>query len=96
LISTKHNPFFERKEVSFIIEKLSTPSINEARRSLAEIHNANVEKIYIIKMITLTGTHKTKGLAHVYDDEAKAVQIEPEHIIKRNQTSMQEEIKKID
>lgn len=34
---------------------------------------------------TKTGTNMTVGLAHVYDDPGRALKVEPEHVVKRNQ-----------
>lgn len=55
------------------------------RRELAEILKADLERVWLRRFETKTGTHLTLGLAHVYDDAAKALEVEPEHIIVRNQ-----------
>jgi ribosomal protein S24E len=44
-----------------------------------------LENVWVRKIHTKTGTHTTIGLAHVYDDPGKALVVEPEHIIQRNQ-----------
>ena len=48
---------------------------------------ADLDKVWVRQIETKTGTNTTVGLAHVYDDAAKALQVEPEHIIKRNQAA---------
>lgn len=71
----------------FRIEERSTPSRAEVRRELAVLLKVDLERVWIRRMETRTGTHRTTGLAHVYDDAAKALQMEPEHIIRRNRSS---------
>jgi len=44
-----------------------------------------LERVWLRRLETKTGTHLTIGMAHVYDDAAKALEVEPEHIISRNQ-----------
>lgn len=84
-MSTKVNPLIDRREVTFEIDELVTPSRAEVRRELTVLLNTDLEKVWVKRMDNKTGTHKTVGLAHVYEDAAKALQVEPRHIIKRNQ-----------
>jgi ribosomal protein S24E len=37
-----------------------------------------------------SGTRVTEGLAHVYDDEETALELEPEYIIERNRIEEEE------
>jgi ribosomal protein S24E len=46
---------------------------------------AELDQIWIRSLETKTGTHRTVGLAHVYNDPRKALVVEPEYIIQRNQ-----------
>ena len=55
------------------------------RRELADMLKADLDRVWLRRLETKTGTHRTVGLAHVYDDAAKALEVEPEHIIRRNQ-----------
>jgi ribosomal protein S24E len=71
--------------VTFEIQQPSTPTRSEVRREIAVLLKAELDRVWIRKMETKTGTNLTVGLAHVYDDPAKALQVEPEHIIRRNQ-----------
>jgi len=71
--------------VTFEIIEPSTPTRSEVRRELAVLLKTDLDRIFIRRMVTKTGTNRTVGLAHVYDDPAKAHQVEPEHIIQRNQ-----------
>jgi len=85
LKSTRANPLIGRREVHFELEDAKTPSRLEMRRELAVALKTDPEKVWIRRIDTRTGTHVTTGLAHVYDDVDKALKMEPEHIIKRNQ-----------
>ena len=84
LTATKANPLFSRREVTFEIIEPSTPTRSEARRELAVLLKTELDNIFIRRMETKTGTRRTVGLAHVYDDPAKAQKVEPDHIIQRN------------
>ena len=75
-----------RKEIEFEIKEQATPTRAEVRRDIAVIMKTDLDKVWVRQIETKTGTHTTVGLVHVYDDAAKALRVEPEHIIKRNQT----------
>ena len=85
LKTTRTNPLIGRKEIEFEIKEQATPSRAEVRRDIAVIMKTDLDKVWVRQIETKTGTHTTVGLVHVYDDAAKALQVEPEHIIKRNQ-----------
>jgi len=88
-----------RKEIEFEIKVQATPSRAEVRRDIAVIMKTDLDKVWVRQIETKTGTHTTVGLVHVYDDAAKALQVEPEHIINRNQApapAIEEEDKKED
>ncbi len=44
-----------------------------------------LDKVWVRSIATKTGTHTTIGLAHVYNDPGKALVVEPDYIIQRNQ-----------
>ena len=99
LKTTRTNPLIGRKEIEFEIKVQATPSRAEVRRDIAVIMKTDLDKVWVRQIETKTGTHTTVGLVHVYDDAAKALQVEPEHIIKRNQApapAVEEEDKKKD
>jgi len=94
MTSTKANPLIKRREVTFEIEEASTPRRVDVRRELAVMLKADLDRVWVRRMETKTGTHKTSGLAHVYDDAAHALEVEPKHIVARNsppQESAEEE-----
>ncbi len=99
LKTTRTNPLIGRKEIEFEIKEQATPSRAAVRRDIAVIMKTDLDKVWVRQIETKTGTHTTVGLVHVYDDAAKALQVEPEHIIKRNQApapAVKEEDKKED
>ncbi len=86
MTSTKANPLIKRREVTFEIEEASTPKRIDVRREIAVMLKADLDRVWVRQMETKTGTHRTVGLAHVYDDAAQALEVEPKHIIDRNQS----------
>lgn len=44
-----------------------------------------LDRVWVRSIETKTGTHTTVGLAHVYNDPGKALVVEPDYIIQRNQ-----------
>ena len=44
----------------------------------------DIEQVWIRTLKTKTGTRTTIGLAHVYEDSHKALEVEPKHVIERN------------
>jgi small subunit ribosomal protein S24e len=76
----------KRTEIIFEIEHPSagTPRRSEVRKKLAEVVKADLELLFIEKMITKTGTMTTVGEANVYDSLDQARLVEPKHILTRN------------
>lgn len=84
LTSTKINKVVGRKELSFKIDEASTPSRADVRRDIAVIMRTDPDNVYVRVLNTKTGTRIVTGLAHVYNDAATALTVEPKHIILRN------------
>lgn len=84
ITSTKKNPLIGRRELNFLIEEPSTPSRSEIRRDIAVTMQVDLDRVYIKKYETITGTNKTVGLAHIYDEAEIALKVEPEHVINKN------------
>ncbi|MGD2142661.1 MAG: 30S ribosomal protein S24e [Candidatus Bathyarchaeota archaeon] len=91
LTSTRDNPLLGRREVHFEIREPSTPRRSKVRREIAVQMKAELNQVYIKKLETKTGTQTTVGLAHVYNEPGKALEIEPEHIIERNKAKEMEQ-----
>jgi len=84
LTSTKVNPLIGRREVEFRVEEPVTPNRSSVKVELATALRVNLDQVYVQGIETKSGTHVTLGVAHVYDDPAIALRVEPKHVIRRN------------
>jgi len=84
ITSTKKNPLIGRRELKFLIEEPSTPSRSEIRRDIAVTMQVDLDRVWVKKYETITGTNKTVGLVHIYDEAETALKVEPEHVINKN------------
>jgi len=84
ITSTKKNPLIGRRELNFLIEEPSTPSRSEVRRDIAVTMQVDLDRVWVKKYETITGTNKTVGLVHIYDEAETALKVEPEHVINKN------------
>lgn len=84
LTSTRINKVVGRKELSFKIDEASTPSRADVRRDIAVLMRTEPDNVYVRELNTKTGTRIVTGLAHVYNDAATALTVEPKHIVTRN------------
>ena len=88
VISDTYNPLLKRREIVFEVNHTQTggtPPRFEVRKSLAQAVKADLDRVYIRKFETKTGTMIAVGEANVYDTVEQAKLIEPEYIILRNQ-----------
>jgi ribosomal protein S24E len=53
--------------------------------------NTDLDRVWERTMETKSGTHRTVGLAHVYNETADPLKLEPKHIIRRNQAPNESE-----
>lgn len=94
--NTKYNELLKRKEVFFVVshEGGPTPSRFEVREKLAGIFGVDVDRVYIVRMETITGNMTARGEAHIYDSHEQAKLIEQKHIILRNIPKKEKESEK--
>ena len=88
IISETYNPLLKRKEITFEMNHTQTggtPSRFEVRKALAQIAKVDLDRVYIRKFETKTGTMTAVGTANIYDAVEQAKLVEPEYIILRNQ-----------
>jgi len=88
IISETYNPLLKRKEVTFEINHTQTggtPPRFEVRKTLAQIVEADLSRVYVRKIETKTGTMIAIGTANIYDTVEQAKLVESKHIILRNQ-----------
>jgi len=87
IISDNYNPLLKRREIIFEVNhtQSGTPPRFEVRKALAQTVKADLERVYVKKFETRTGTMIAVGEANIYDTVEQAKLIEPEYIILRNQ-----------
>ncbi|MEM2127098.1 MAG: 30S ribosomal protein S24e [Candidatus Bathyarchaeia archaeon] len=88
MISTRLNPLLDRREIYFEIIDESTPSRDRVRKELAANLKVDLERVWIRNLKTQTGTRRTIGRAHVYEESSRGLQIEPKYIINRNKAEI--------
>jgi small subunit ribosomal protein S24e len=94
IISEKYNPLLKRKEVIFQVEHeqtRGTPPRFEIRNKLAEMLKIDLDRIYVKKLETKTGTMVALGEANAYNSVEQAMFIEPKFVIERNTPKEKEE-----
>ena len=86
IISQKRNNLLGREEVTFKIshEGEGTPPRLKVREAMANTLGVDLERVYIRRLETKTGTMVTLGEANIYDSAENALKVEPKHIILRN------------
>lgn len=84
--SDKYNSALKRRELAFFMDHVSsgTPRLYDVKKIIAQEYNTNEDKIYILKLETLTGTNRTTGIAEIYDQIERGKALVAEHIKKRN------------
>ena len=86
IASEKDNPFFNRKEVDFVLvfpgEK--TPSREKAREAIATHFNHKKTLVVIDHMKPATGKAEAVGYAKLYKSENEAKKHERDYILLRN------------
>jgi small subunit ribosomal protein S24e len=86
IVDQRRNELLKRKELAFSMDHAGsgTPSRVEVRQKIADMVNADVERVYVGKIETKTGRRKAVGAANVYDSVEQATRVEPEYIRLRN------------
>lgn len=87
ILSRKHNPLLKRHEVVFEVDHSQegeTSSRLELRKGLASMLKVDLDRVFIERVETKTGTMTGVGEANVYESPQQASLVEREHIIARN------------
>ncbi|WP_054857865.1 30S ribosomal protein S24e [Vulcanisaeta sp. JCM 16159] len=95
LLNIRENKVIGRKEVTAEAWHvgLPTPSRVQLREEIAKAMGVDVKQVYIIRVITEYGRHRSVIEVHVYDDPSMGERVEPLYIKLRNMAK--EEAKKI-
>lgn len=87
VVSEKVNTLLKRREVEFVVEHEnvgSTPPRLEVRKAIAAMLKTDVDRVFIKRFTTRTGTRAALGMANVYDSLEQAKRTEPDYTVKRN------------
>ncbi len=87
IVSDRENPLLGRRELEIIIQHIGkgTPQRFAVRKAVAEALGVDIERVYVRNIISEFGIGRSKAIVHVYVSPERAKQIEPEHVIRRNQ-----------
>ncbi|MEM2112474.1 MAG: 30S ribosomal protein S24e [Candidatus Bathyarchaeia archaeon] len=85
ILNQTRNELLKRIELTFRVDHAGsgTPSNVEIRKKLADMFNVDVERVYLRKNKTKTGSMTVTSEAHVYDSVEQARYVEPKYIIQR-------------
>jgi len=91
VVEDKENVLLNRRELTLEIfhPGEGTPSRIDIRKYVAAKYNVELDRVYVIKLDTKTGTNKTIGYVRIYNTVEDA-SIEPEYIRLRNQPKAEE------
>ncbi len=86
VLNESYNPVMKRKEmkVEVLHTSAGTPERYATRKALSEKLNAKLDNLYVIGMITGTGTQSTICEIELYEDQKFATHVVPKHIVTRN------------
>ena len=85
IISEEENPMLHRTDIRFeTVHDEATPSRLSVRDSLAAKLDKASEEVVVHELNTKFGMRKTIGYAKVYDSAGDALDVEQEHMLKRN------------
>jgi len=85
IVSDNENVLLGRREIVFSISHPSagTPSRAEVRKQISARLNVELDRIYIVKMISKTGGNSTEGEAQVYNSLERAKLVGQSYLLKR-------------
>ncbi|RLF05829.1 MAG: 30S ribosomal protein S24e [Thermoprotei archaeon] len=92
VIEVKENPLLRRKEVKLRVDHFGkgTPRRNEIREYVAKLYNVPVDVVFVVKIKTEYGMNISTVTVHVYESRERALEIESEYIIIRNEGKKEE------
>lgn len=95
LVGIRENKVIGRKEVTAEVWHVGLPTPNrlQLREEVAKALGVDVKQVYVIRVITDYGRHRSTVEAHVYDDPGVGERVEPLYVKLRNMPK--EEAKKL-
>ena len=91
VVEDRENVLLNRRELVLEINHPGegTPTRIDVRKYVAAKYNVELDRVYVIKLDTKTGTNKTIGYVRIYDTVEDSL-IEPEYIRLRNRPKAEE------
>lgn len=87
----RYNPLLKRREVHATVKyNGATPSRSALREKIAGLFNAELDRIVIDYIKTEFGKTEAKCYAKIYDTHEDMLEVEEDHIIRRNFGEQQE------
>ena len=85
VLDENYNPLLRRKEMKLEVDHDpgGTPKREDARREIAAHLGQDLQKVHIIKMVTLTGTKRMICEVELYEDPEEGKRIVHKHIQER-------------
>lgn len=89
IVNKRENKLLRRLELDVIIKhpNSGTPKRTVVRELIASQFKVDLDRVYIVKLISEYGVPISKGHIHIYDSKDIALEIEPDYIINRDTSS---------
>jgi len=86
VVQERENKLVGRKELVVSIKHvgLGTPSRYEIRERISKMFNVSLELVYVRNLRTEYGKGESFAEVHIYEDQKRALEFEPEYIRIRN------------
>lgn len=86
IIKDRRNQLFNRREIEFEVThpNSGTPDRFSIRKALASKVSSKLENVYLLEVLTGTGTNRSFGRAEVYENSQIAEKVLPKHLLIRN------------
>jgi len=82
----RRNQLFNRREIEFEVAhtKTGTPDRFSIRKALTSKASSKLENVYVLEVLSATGTNRSVGKAEVYESAQIAEKVLPKHLLIRN------------
>jgi len=97
IIKDRRNQLFNRREIEFEVTHANsgTPDRFSIRKALASKVSSKLENVYVLEVLSGTGTSRSVGKAEAYENPQIAQEVLPKHLLIRNMSPEErEKIKK--
>lgn len=86
IVNKNRNELLKRNEIVFRIdyEKSGTPSNADVRKKIADMLNAQVERVHLRKNKTKRGSMTTLSEVNIYDTADQAKYVEADYVLQRS------------